>query len=428
MGSHQGPVRRARVRQVEVGHAQRMPAIGVALLRDALSRAIGGKRVALIDTRMSQVLLAGDWAIKLRRPRAPTASAAERQRALVRELRCNRRLSPRVYVGVLPVCAAVDRQPWLAGLSQPTRVDRTGSASRSVGQRIASLEPIRLAPFAIARSSGAGSVNRAVEREVSPEGRPIDWALLMRRLPARRFLDRMIRSGEVRTNDIDRLASRLYGLYRESPLAPCSVDQHRARFEREQAACRTQLLALGGRLAAGEPEAIDRLERLLDDADVALRDQRDALAERIRARCVIEAHGDLRPEHVCLIEPIELIDRLDFDRRLRWLDPWEELCLLGLLCAMAGAAWIGPRLARGLLIDGARHPMPARELLAFYSLHHALVRARLALSHLSDPRAPRARHWLTQTRRYLGHAEAAGEGWQPLDPQPMLRPSRQGGW
>jgi len=128
---------------------------------------------------------------------------------------------------------------------------------------------------------------------------------------------------------------------------------------------------------------------------------------------MVEAHGDLRPEHVCLTDPIELIDRLEFDRLLRLLDPWEELCLLGLLCAVAGGAWIGPRLAR-TLEQAMPQARPAGALLAFYCTHHALVRARLALAHLRDARAARRRHWLALTRRYLSYAEAALDGWNSL--------------
>ena len=44
---------------------------------------------------------------------------------------------------------------------------------------------------------------------------------------------------------------------------------------------------------------------------------------------IIEAHGDLRPEHVCLLEPEPvIIDCLEFSRDLRTLDAAADLAFL----------------------------------------------------------------------------------------------------
>jgi aminoglycoside phosphotransferase family enzyme len=43
--------------------------------------------------------------------------------------------------------------------------------------------------------------------------------------------------------------------------------------------------------------------------------------QRIQNGHFVEGHGDLRPEHVCLTHPIEIIDCLEFDRNLRLHDP-----------------------------------------------------------------------------------------------------------
>ena len=68
------------------------------------------------------------------------------------------------------------------------------------------------------------------------------------------------------------------------------------------------------------------------------------LRARVRGRRIVEGHGDLRPEHVCLIEPPVVIDGLEFDLRLREVDPFDELSFLGLECVIAGDAAIGPQL------------------------------------------------------------------------------------
>lgn len=329
--------------------SDRRPAAGLAGLGAFLDQQSPGEAPVLIDTRMSQVLLAGPWAIKLRRPSPTLASAVARRAALARELRCNRRMSPTVYLGLAPV----------------------------------------------------------------PKEAPVDWALVMRRLPGEQMLDQAIKQGTASCADIDRVAMRLSRFYAASRAVKIEPARVLARIDREQAHNRHLLMELAGRLSPARNAMRGRLKDLLNRSDTIWLRHRAEVALRVERGFIVDAHGDLRPEHICLTEPIELIDRLEFDRTLRCLDPWEELGLLGVLCAMAGAAWMGSRVAVAVE-HTLKPPRPSRRLMSFYCAHHALVRARLAASHLREPRARRARHWRTVTRRLLGYAEAAVAGWDAL--------------
>jgi aminoglycoside phosphotransferase family enzyme len=394
----------------ETVKVDRPAAPGLALLCEALSKAEprprgASARLVVINTRMSQVLLAGPFAIKLRRAWPAFASAAARRTALEGELRCNRRLSSSVYLGVLPI-------PAPAGAAWQQEI---GSAAGSVGgQRLATdVPPCACSGVAWPLSAWPDSTLAIAEQPIAAQ-RIVDWALVMRRLPHARMLDQAIQTGTASTGDIDRVAARLAEFYNTTTPLRVAPARVLARIDREQRNNRRQLLALADQLSPARGAARVHLIALLDRSDAAWCSHRALVEQRIACGAMVEAHGDLRPEHVCLIDPIELIDRLEFDRSLRLLDPWEELCLLGLLCALAGGAWIGPRLAHTL--ERAMHQSrPARGLLAFYCAHHALVRARLALSHLHEARAPRRRHWLSLTRRYLSYAEAALDGWNSLD-------------
>ena len=374
----------------------RPAAPGLGPLRAALSRAQPGRRLVVIDTRMSQVLLAGPWAIKLRRAWPAFARARARRALLESELRCNRQVSPAVYVGVFPIAGG----ELTAFASEPC----PHAGSPVPGWPMPPSQPV--IGRARARSTRGASMVGAC-----PE--PVDWALVMRRLPRSRMLDHAIRRGTVSCADIDRLADRLAGLYGAAHAVQIAPDRVLSRIDREQVRNRRQLLKLADRLSPSPEAARVRLDTLLDRCDAAWRSHRVTVAARAGHGAWVEAHGDLRPEHVCLTHPIELIDRLEFDPTLRQLDAWEELCLLALFCAMAGAAWIGAQLSRRLAPRLAG-PMPSARLRSFYCAHHALLRARLALSHLREPGAPRSRHWRDLTLRYLGYAEAALNGWDSL--------------
>jgi aminoglycoside phosphotransferase family enzyme len=379
---------------------ERPAAPGLGPLRAALSRARPRRRLVVIDTRMSQVLLAGPWAIKLRRAWPAFDQPQARRTLLESELRCNRRVSPSVYVGVFPIAGAG------AG------ADAAGPAYE---RGVSAGSPVLGWPMPRSRPAGGRTAVRLTGgdsiRATLPE--PVDWALVMRRLPRASMLDQAISRGTVSCADIDRLADRLAALYGASRVPRIAPARVLARIDREQACNRRQLLCLADRLSRPPDAARARLTTLLDRSDSAWRSHRGTVAARAVSGAWVEAHGDLRPEHVCLTDPIELIDRLEFDPMLRRLDAWEELCLLALLCAMAGAAWIGERLSKRLAPRLAGQ-LPSARLRSFYCAHHALVRARLALLHLRETGAPRSRHWRDLTLRYLGYAEAALDGWDSL--------------
>jgi aminoglycoside phosphotransferase family enzyme len=114
---------------------------------------------------------------------------------------------------------------------------------------------------------------------------------------------------------------------------------------------------------------------------------------------LVDGHGDLRPEHVCLNTPPVIIDCLEFSERLRQVDPFDEITYLGLECTRLGAPWIGPRLL-ARLSAALDDPVKPR-LLRFYAGYRACVRARLALAHLDDPCPREPERWPHLAREYL---------------------------
>ena len=125
----------------------------------------------------------------------------------------------------------------------------------------------------------------------------------------------------------------------------------------------------------------------------------DWLAARAAAGCVVEAHGDLRPEHIVLDDPPVVIDCLEFDRNLRVLDRAEELEFLALECARIGHAAAGEEIGRecrARLGDDA--PQPLRQ---FYRSHRAATRAKLYVWRANEPDDGSTERWLATAREYL---------------------------
>lgn len=301
---------------------------------------------------MSWVFLVGDQVFKLkkdvRHPFLDFSTLARRKAACREELRLNERLAPGVYRGLLGL-------QWRHG------------------------------KLALVPEADAG------------RGTTLEWLVWMRRLPRDRMLDHALAQRRVGPAEVEALTRLLSGFYRDATRVPVSPHRHFARFQQEQASNRAVLALPHLRLHA----AVGALDRF----DDALQCHRGALASRVVRRCIVDGHGDLRPEHVCLIEPPVVIDRLEFNAGLRAVDPYDELAFLSLECTLAGAPEVGGWLVAGCAASLGDAPEPA--LMHLYTAGRALLRARLAIAHLLDPQPRLPERWQPLAQRYIAHGLAA---------------------
>lgn len=229
-------------------------------------------------------------------------------------------------------------------------------------------------------------------------GTPVDWLVRMRRLPEERRLTRLIAGGGVDRDELRGFAAFLARFYARLAPAPTTLDERCERFASINAENAAALADAGPllprELAAGVPARVAaRLARA-----------RGALAARIAAGRIVEAHGDLRPEHVFLEDPPQVIDCLEFSPDLRTLDTAEELAFLALECERLGA----PAMRFDLFDAYARASgdTPPSSLVDFYQAHHACVRAKLAAWRIAEPGTRDPARWAARARAYLELARA----------------------
>jgi len=108
-----------------------------------------------------------------------------------------------------------------------------------------------------------------------------------------------------------------------------SEEDYRLRFVRE-------VEEIGRDLAEISPIPKSRIDAISIELLGFARLRADLLDARVRDGRIVEAHGDLRPEHVCLLSEPVIIDCLEFDPELRLLDPADELSFLTVECELAG--------------------------------------------------------------------------------------------
>jgi aminoglycoside phosphotransferase family enzyme len=309
-----------------------------------------GAPVEVRETQMACVFLVGRRALKLKKPVRMDvldySSLDARARICAEEVRLNRRLSPDVYLG-------------------------TARLTREAPGRLA----------------------------IDGAGETVDWLVVMRRLPDERMLDQAIRIGTVTAADIDAVGALLVGFYhglRPELIGPAA---HLDRFARDLA--RGRAFFTENRFDEISTRAAALVEQLAD----ALGRLSATLVGRVADGRIVEGHGDLRPEHVCLENPPVIIDCLEFAPGLRLVDPFEELCFLSMECAVLDARWIGTMLVERL--SASLKDLPPEPLLAFYTAARAVLRARQALAHLLAPSPRTPEKWLPLAGGYLREAEAA---------------------
>jgi len=319
----------------------------VRFLGDPAAYAGATGRVEVKETHMSWVFLTDRRVYKLKKPlRRPFLdfTTIERRRHFCEEeLRLNRRLAPATYRAVVPLCL---------------------------------------------RDGGRLSLRGP--------GEVVDWLVEMERLPQHDMLDARIEAGAATPGDIERIGALLAGFY--AGQLPQRADGSAAieHFVSEHKVTREIL-------EHGDFRLDERVGKVLARVEEGIASLRSAMELRIAEGRIVEGHGDLRPEHVCLAEPPQIIDCLEFSRAMRMVDPYDEVNHLGLECEVLGAPWIRPLLMARLEARLGSRPGP--ELMALYGGFRMLLRARLCLAHLLDPPVRKPEKWRPLALSYIALAE-----------------------
>lgn len=236
-------------------------------------------------------------------------------------------------------------------------------------------------------------------------GEVVDWLVEMRRLPEQQMLDRRLVDGPSPDRreiaDVGELLVRFYGC---TVALPNSGDIYMDRLWNEAETNAAHLRAQWDRIGW------QRSDEILGKGIEMLDAVRGEILERGAGGFLIEGHGDLRPEHVCLEEPPVVFDRVEFDHAMRLVDPFEEFNYLGLECALLGAGWIRDALLS--ILQRTDFPPPSGTLMTTYGVNRCLTRARLAIDHLLDADVRMPEKWPAQTRRYLVTAERLAGNWE----------------
>jgi uncharacterized protein len=305
------------------------------------------REVQVIETHISWVFLTDRFAYKLKKPVHYTfldfSTIEKRLEACQEELRINRRLAPDVYLAVVPIWQVRDGQFRWHG-----------------------------------------------------EGEPFDWLVKMRRLPHKANLQSRLEQGTLTERELESLADYLAEFYRGQPPLTLLPEVMRQRLT---AQIRDNLSDLSQQL----PDQINRLNHLHAAQLRYVTTHSRLLDSRVCDGRYVEAHGDLRPEHIYLLSQPRIIDGIEFSRSLRELDIADELSFLAMECERLGHPGVGQRIIDRYTEDTGDRP--PRSLLAFYGAYRACVRAKVHTLQASQHQGAQKHKGLETALEYLRLAE-----------------------
>jgi len=322
-----------------------------AALLDAAFYPHPADSLCLIETHVSWIALAGDFAYKVKRPvRLPFldyGTLTLRRAACATEVALNRRWAPELYLGVSEIVVTAD------GL----RLDQAGT--------------------------------------------PFEPCVRMRRFDRALELDALIARHSVDPAELAALGGRVAAWQSAAPAAAADLPLGRPQDVLAAADGTFASLAAQGSPVAGE--AIAALGRFLDRERPALA---TSLARRRAAGCVRECHGDLHAGNVVRLgSRLTAFDGIDFDPQLRWIDVASDVAFLAMDLEQLGRTDLGCAfLDRWLSVCG---DYDAATVWRWLLVYRALVRANVNLVRMRQlaSGAP-ADAALAQCRRYVAAAAA----------------------
>ena len=278
-------------------------------------------QVKAIETHISLIFLAGEFAYKIKKPIQTSfldyRTLAQRKAMCEKELLINQRFAPELYLDVVPIVC--DEQ--LLRVNVP--------------------------------------------------GEPVEYAVLMHRFAESAVLHDRLRSGQVQVEDMSRLAQSIAMFHQSAERRPSnssygSIDGLRAFAE-------TNLEYLRGRYPAPWNAMIEELDRWTHQSLDTLRSQ----FEHRQVDSIRACHGDLHLSNILDWNGKMMpFDGIEFNEDLRWIDVLSDIAFTYMDLSYHGRSDLASRLMNDYLELTDNYADVA--ILRWYAVYRALVRAMVA--------------------------------------------------
>lgn len=277
----------------------------------------------MVETHISWVMLAGDFAYKLKKPVnlgfLDFSTLEKRRFYCEEELRLNRRLAPDIYLDVITISGTPDH-------------------------------PV---------PDGSGPA--------------IEYALKMRRFSQENLLSTLLVDNKLAPRHIDALANEVASFHRAIPGA--TADSPFGTPEAVLDPALENFMQI--RPLLGNPADLSRLDALANWTKQEFAAHRENFAARKKNGFVRECHGDMHSGNMVLQgEAVLIFDCLEFNPNLRWVDVLSEAAFVMMdFMAHQRSDFAWRFINAYLTLTGGYRGLP---VLRFYLVYRAMVRAKVA--------------------------------------------------
>ncbi len=287
------------------------------------------KKIELLQTQMSFVFLADELVYKVKKPvnlgYLDYTSLEKRQFYCQREVELNSRLCPDVYLEVVPI--ARDR----------------------------------------------GTI------KIAGEGKAIEYAVKMRRLPQEAMMDVLLASNQIMPEMVTRVAQKLAAFHQKA-----ETNANISTFGEIKAITQnTDENFTQTEKYISTTISRDKYQRIKDYTDGFIQENASLFDKRIAEGRIRDCHGDLHAAHICFTNGICIYDCIEFNDRFRYCDIASEIAFLAMDLDHYGRADLAH-----IFVSAYADQSQDRELvklLGFYKCYRAYVRGKVESFKLDDP-------------------------------------------
>jgi len=305
-------------------------------------------KVELAQTQMSFIFLTGDLVYKVKKPvnlgYLDYTTLEKRQFFCEQEVELNQRLSPEIYLEVVPIV------------------------------------------------SSDGKIR------VGGQGKVIDYAVKMRQLPADRMMDRLLPQDQVTADMVERVAQKLAEFHdkaRTSPEISAFGNLEAIKVNTDENFSQTEKY-IGNAITPAQ------YHRITTYSDNFLKSNESLLRERIKKGRIKDCHGDLHAAHVCFSNRIYIYDCIEFNDRFRYGDVASEVAFLAMDLDRYQRADLSHAFVKAYVRFSKDEG--GNQLLNFYKCYRAYVRGKVESFKLDDPYIPDKEKALAAAQTYFGLA------------------------
>lgn len=314
---------------------------------------VRASQVQLIETHISWVVLAGNFAYKVKKPLTydflDFSSLAKRKKGCETELHLNRRLAPDVYLSV---------------------------------------EAIRKTKKGFGIGAGRGEI--------------VDYAVKMKKLQLQKQMHNMLQEGSVNVDHITGLAKLIANFHTTATIISVPFDPGREiEWFQDIRSTRKYVARHVGVDAA----------KILDDAarwvPKFIKRAGSRFQERVDLGFVRDLHGDLHSRNIFLYRKPVIFDCIEFNDDYRYLDMLNEIAFFCMDLDAHRKRQFSKRFLKEYVIQISIPELFDEELFHYFKCYRANIRAKVnALRGMQADNPKDHRKYVAETRKYLSLMEA----------------------